>query len=424
MKPLIVRLHHPIHGVIDVGRLAYDNNATYFEYFQSFLKYNLNLSPFNLEFNTQLQKGKPTPFSGLHGVFSDSLPDGWGMRLMDRAIREGQFKGNKSLSEINPIDRLAYMGNRAMGALSYQPDTGASKQKQTLPLDISDLAEESLVVYQGSAEAVTNKLYVAGGSPGGARPKATIGINFEGENFTAISGEADLPKGYEHWLVKFPTADTPEAQAEGSIEYIYSIMARNAGINFPPTLLINSRHNFPYFACKRFDRGPNNTRIHMHTLAGLIDADFRVCDADYEHLLKVTQVLTKNQADVTEAFRRMIFNVLVGNRDDHTKNFSFLMNAKGQWRLSPAYDITYNIGPAGEHSMSIAGKGKDITLEEINQLASLFSISKTDVNAITKKLIEAVSHWPLLADQYGIPQGLKNEITNYIENQSSRLSLL
>ncbi|MEY8205283.1 MAG: type II toxin-antitoxin system HipA family toxin [Bermanella sp.] len=436
MNPLIVCLHHPSHGVLEVGRLTYDKHSAYFEYLQSFLKYNLNLSPYKLAFNTQLQKGKPAPFSGLHGVFSDSLPDGWGMRLMDRAIREGHFKSDKPLAEINPVDRLAYMGNRAMGALSYKPDTGNKEHTEATPLDMAKLAEESLAVYRGSAESVANNLYIAGGSPGGARPKATIGLksqalqhkdlHHKSTGVAALSGENDLPSDYEHWLVKFPTDTTQEAQAEGTVEYLYSIMARAGGIDFPSSQLIpaiskQAEPSLPYFACKRFDRGPNNTRIHMHTLAGLIDADFRVCDADYEHLLKVTQALTKNQADVSEAFRRMVFNILVGNRDDHTKNFSFLMHANGQWRLSPAYDITYNYGPAGEHSMSVAGKGKNIGLKEINQLAGLFSIKQSDVKGIIKHLKDAVAQWPVLANKHHIPARLQKEISGYIQQQCDRL---
>ena len=195
------------------------------------------------------------------------------------------------------------------------------------------------------------------------------------------------------------------------------MLARDAGINFPETLLIQSDDEYGYFCCKRFDRQVGNIRVHMHTLAGLIDADFRVCDADYEHLLQVTTHLTKNHQDCFEAVRRMIFNVVVGNRDDHTKNFSFLMDGDGQWRLSPAYDITFNSGPGGEHSMTIAGQGKNVTLQAINSLAERFSISKKDVQLMVDDIAEAVAQWPILARDYQVPGNMIVEINGYMKAQ-------
>jgi len=425
MMPLKVIYHHPVKGEINVGRIVYEKRIGLFEYDASFLALNLPLSPFNLPLVSGLQRGNATPFNGLQGVFSDSLPDGWGMRLMDRAIREGRLsvegKQNRSLAEVTPVERLAYMGSRCMGALSYQPDTGNRDEHSGDEISIAELASESLVVFRGGIEQVAQELYITGGSPGGARPKATIGLQFHNANSrivsSAISGAEDLPVGYEHWLVKFPTNTDVEARAEGTVEYIYSILARDAGINFPETLLIPADDVFGYFCCKRFDRQVGNVRVHMHTLAGLIDADFRVCDADYEHLLQVTTHLTKNHQDCLEAVRRMIFNVVVGNRDDHTKNFSFLMDGEGQWRLSPAYDITFNAGPGGEHSMTIAGQGRNITLLAINSLAERFSISKKDVQLIVDDIAKAVAQWPILARDYQVPENMITEVYDYMNAQ-------
>jgi serine/threonine-protein kinase HipA len=411
MMPVKVIYHHPAKGEINVGRIVYENRIGLFEYDASFLALNLQLSPFNLPLISGLQRGNSTPFNGLQGVFSDSLPDGWGMRLMDRAIR------SRSLAEVTPVERLAYMGSRCMGALSYQPDTGNKGEHSGDEISIAELASESLVVYRGGIEQVAQELYITGGSPGGARPKATIGLQFHHTGYRAISGAEDLPVGYEHWLVKFPTNTDADARAEGTVEYIYSLLARDAGINFPETLLIPSDDEYGYFCCKRFDRQVGNVRVHMHTLAGLIDADFRVCDADYEHLLQVTTHLTKNHQDCLEAVRRMIFNVVVGNRDDHTKNFSFLMDGEGQWRLSPAYDITFNAGPGGEHSMSIAGQGRNITLLAINSLAERFSISKKDVQLMIDDIAKAVAQWPILARDHQVPENMITEVYDYMNAQ-------
>jgi serine/threonine-protein kinase HipA len=160
--------------------------------------------------------------------------------------------------------------------------------------------------------------------------------------------------------VKFPTGQSQTAQAEGAVEYVYSLMARNAGITFGPTRLIETGQGPGYFACQRFDRAEQNQRIHMHTFAGLVNADFSVPDADYEILMKATSHVIRSHLDLCEVLRRMIFNILSGNRDDHTKNFSYLMSADGTWQLSPAYDLTFNTGINDHHSMSIMGHGKNI----------------------------------------------------------------
>lgn len=425
MNRLQVLFHQSPEKQIVLGQLAYKNGLAYFELDKDFSASGINISPLNLKLSPQLQIAPRTPFNGLHGVFADSLPDGWGLLLMDRLFRQQGV----SLNSITPLDRLAYMGDRTMGALSYLPDLGGhpsdtSADHQRL-LSLNTLAKDALDIYQGSAIEVSEQLYIIGGSPGGARPKATIGL--AGAN--AIAGAHDLPEGYEHWLVKFPTGNTQQAQAEGAVEYVFSLMAREAGIEFPATRLINQANGSGYFACKRFDRGIksdtkkviNNSRVHMHSFAGLVNADFRIPDADYELLLKATSHITKSHADMVEVLRRMIFNIMAGNKDDHTKNFSFLMSADGRWNLSPAYDITFNTGINGHHSMSVMGHGQAIPKDAIQRIANLIPLSPTKVDLIIQEVAEALSQWPALAKDYGIPKDMIHEINGFIEGERVRL---
>jgi len=416
MKILSVYYHGNIKlGPVLVGRLAYDQGLSKFEYDPIFLKSGLNLSPFSLEPHALLQSPTPQPFQGLHGLFNDSLPDGWGLYLMDKIFKKNGFP----IEEVTPLDRLAYMGDRALGALSYQPDEGVQFQlKADAQLELNRLAEESIKLYTGELEQVLNELAVNGTPSGGARPKVLIGM----DGSHTISGAYDLPDGYTHWLAKFPMGTKAEDKSEGAIEFIYSNMARTAGIDFPDTKLTPGEDNNAYFLTKRFDRGDKNRRIHMHTLAGLVNADFRVADFSYEKLIKVCMTLTRSHQETTQLFRRMLFNILCGNRDDHTKNFSFLMDENGIWKNSPAYDVVFNRGIAGEHTMDIMGKGKQITLQDIEPLAKVASLKMIDVKRMISEISESLSTWEKAASHLNIPNSQISEISKHIILQRKLLT--
>lgn len=409
MKVLSVFYHgDATEKSILVGRLTYDNGQGYFEYDANFLKKGLSLSPFQLQLHAQLQEPKREPFTGIHGVFNDSLPDGWGLYVMDKHLRQ---KG-VDIDALTPIDRLAYIGDRAMGALSYQPDEGATLfDIQGRNISIDELAQESVELYIGETDDVLNHLAINGTPSGGARPKALLGIN----GSKTVHGAYDLDDGFKHWIAKFPTGTNAEKRAEGAIEYLYSVMAREAGINFPETKLIAGRDNHAYFLIKRFDRLHNNQRVHMHTLAGLVNADFRIPDYTYENLFNVCKALTRSQSEVKELFLRMLFNVVMGNRDDHTKNFSFLMDEKGRWSNSPAYDITFNPGIQGWHSMLIGNSGKDISWDDVMYVANRANISKKEVKQMLDQIKASIDVWKREAKHYNIPNGLLAQITSYMD---------
>jgi serine/threonine-protein kinase HipA len=214
-----------------------------------------------------------------------------------------------------------------------------------------------------------------------------------------ISGEDVLPDPYSGWIVKFHARE--DALDDGRIEYAYSEMARAAGIHMPPTRLFMTRQDDAFFGVKRFDRD-GNLRRHVHTFGNLIHANFRIPGCDYEMLLRVTRILTRNAVDVISAFRLMVFNIMAHNRDDHVKNFAFMMSPEGEWRLAPAYDLTFTHGPGGEHTMTVAGEGRAPTIEHILRIASNAEIEERQACHIINQVRDAVAAWPRYAAASGI----------------------
>ncbi|MCK4509990.1 MAG: HipA domain-containing protein, partial [Desulfuromonadales bacterium] len=264
---------------IPVGRLALLNREIVFEFTPGFPVETLNLSPLKLRANEghSIISGPPEPFEGLHGVFSDSLPDGWGRSLVDRKIKELGILP----SQLTPLDRLAWVGTRGMGALIYQPERQFAQGQIGERVDLDELAEASQQILEDVPEAVFEHLLMAGGSPQGARPKALIGLS--ADKSTAVYGIERLPADYQHWLVKFVSPkESPEA---GLIEKAYADMARDAGIDISESVVLSSSSSPGSFATRRFDRA-RDRRLHMHTAAGMLNADFRVPSVGYVELLK------------------------------------------------------------------------------------------------------------------------------------------
>jgi serine/threonine-protein kinase HipA len=384
---------------LPVGRLLRKDQHNYFQYTPEFISTGMQISPFHLPLNNQVNKAPDAPFNGLHGVFADSLPDGWGLLLMDRFLRQ---KGI-NVRDITPLDRLLYIGATGMGALTYEPDRSEPSTYDSL--NLSTLSHEATEVYAGKQEDILPELIRAGGSPGGARPKVVVGI----KGGQIVSGERDLPEGYQAWLIKFHATN----DNEGLIEEAYARMLRLADINMPETqlLMVNGKQ---YFTVKRFDR-VNNQRLHVHSLAGLSHANFRMPDFDYEKLLRLTSILTRNQDDAKQVYRQMVFNILGNNQDDHTKNFSFVMDGKGVWRLSPAYDITFTQCHGGEQSMSVAGYGKNIPANVFVKLGVLCGIDASGVGQIFAEIFEALSQWKALAHELGVDAQQRNKIQHNLD---------
>jgi serine/threonine-protein kinase HipA len=377
-----------------VGVLAVKDGRLFFEYDPGWLRRGLELSPFTLPLRSGLINHRDLAFGPLFGLFDDSLPDGWGLLLMDRAFRARGIEP----STVSILDRLLYLGDRTMGALTYYPPE-KREPSQSVPLDLRELADEARLVYHGKALDILPQLMRAGGSPGGARPKILVG--FHPERLEMVSGEDDLPPGFEHWMVKFSAMS--DGADEGRVEYAYFLMARAAGIEMEEARLFVTGGGDAFFGVKRFDRRPGNLRCHIHSFAGLIQANFRIPSCDYGDLFKATSLLTRNHPDLEQLYRRMVFNIVAHNRDDHAKNFSFLLDDEhGGWGLSPAYDLTFAHGPGGEHSTTVKGEGIRPTRQQCVELGGQYGIGADRAKALFDEIREVVARWPEFAKDAGL----------------------
>ena len=250
---------------------------------------------------------------------------------------------------------------------------------------------------EGEATDVLAELIALNGSSGGARPKALIGVN---ENFSQIvHGASNIPDGYQPWMVKFPNSE--DGLDAGAIEYVYALMAMEAGIAMPQVNLFDAKAGAGFFAIKRFDRD-GSKRLHMHTACGLLHSDYRTPSLDYEDLIALTSSLTRDVREVEKMYQLAVFNVLAHNRDDHSKNFSFLMDEKGEWALSPAYDLTFSSGPRGEQSTMVMGEGRNPGQDHLRKLGQEAGLSNERIDEIINQTRGALSKWEELAAQYGV----------------------
>ncbi|MFP6743131.1 MAG: HipA domain-containing protein, partial [Alphaproteobacteria bacterium] len=260
----------------------------------------------------------------------------------------------------------------------------------------------------GDIDRVLPELSRAGGSPGGARPKVLVAIDGAGH---AVHGSQSAPAGHDHYLVKFRSLDDPLDAAE--IEHAYSEMARAAGVLVPETKLLPGRAGEHYFASRRFDRhgvDDNNQRVHVHSASGLLYADIRLPSLDYQDLVFLTRAVTRDQRDCKAMVALAVFNVLAHNRDDHARQFSYIMERGGRWCLAPAYDLTFSEGPGGEHSTSVIGRGKDIGRESLLELGRKADFTDHETGQVIETVGNAVAQWSDISIACGVTAGSRNRI--------------
>ena len=357
-----------------VGTLQRDpaNGVCVFEYDKGWLANGFSLSPTELPLQSGLFYADKDKFGGGFAVFEDSLPDGYGLYLLDRMLR----KQNTSLMELNPLQRLSIIGTAGMGALTYLPMmTGFHAQKELEDIaQLDHLQEEALKVLSEKGGGDESYLYYNSANSGGARPKTAL-----------------RSRDGSHWLVKFRHVYDPEDI--GKSEFLYMKTARACGITIPRIGLVKDR----YFAIERFDFAPDGKKRHVVTAAALLKTDFRKQDVDYINLLALTGYLTQDPGQVEEMFRRMVMNLVAVNKDDHSKNFSFLCD-DGKWSLAPAYDITYSpLGSNGEHATSLfynGNPGFDLVLKAGTEIRIPESTCRTiikEVEETCEKHLPAVS---------------------------------
>lgn len=367
-------------GNVPMGRLALKDRKIFFEYASEFLERGVELSPFKLPLKGGVIACEDRVFDGLFGVFNDSLPDGWGRLLIDRKL----MKGGMNPGALTPLDRLCYVGKRGMGALSYEPDMTDFLQPHSDNFD--EIAEECLQFQKYDDDQFIDELLAMNGSSAGARPK--ILVSFVDDSFQATDNTAAI--SHNDWIIKFRSSLDPKDI--GPIEYAYHLMALAAGMEVPEARLFKSKKGPGYFGVKRFDRNSSG-HFHIHTVSGLLHVDYRIPSFDYETLIRVTLWLAKDVRECEKQFRNAVFNVLTHNRDDHGKNFSFLMNEKGNWRVAPAYDLTFSSGPAGEHCTTVMGEGKNPGMQHFLKLAEIGGIKKQRAIEIIDQVKNAASQW-------------------------------
>lgn len=384
-----------IDAKVKVGQLAQNQSGIYFQYDQAYVSRHANLSPFSLKFNLDLQKAPLVPHNGLHGVFADSLPDGWGMLLMDRVFRQHDILPH----QLTPLDRLAFVGESAIGALSFVPISEYQINAEKSEIDIHELGTQAEKLFEGALDEVLPQL-VHAGSSGGARPKAQIYVS---ENLSVISTKAS--PGLEPYIIKFTSQSLPLGHEEGLCEAAYLTMAKFAGLNVPYFRVLRAAgfgKEQAWLAVKRFDIFGQN-KLHVHSLCGLVDADFRMPSLDYEDLIKLSQTLCHSPQAAQLQFKRAMFNLFALNQDDHAKNWAFILDANNEWSPSPFYDVTFSPNAYNEHMMAFKGHGNKPPLRVVQALAEVANYTNwSEAQQDIRSVIEAISYWQTYANELGV----------------------
>ena len=389
-----------------LGTLADNGSHVLFEYSAEALQRGIEFSRHKLPLRREAYSGFPACLERLPGLISDALPDGWGLLLMDKVF----LSSGRDPTRVSPLERLSFIGNRAMGALAFRP-------AEKLELDDGDMS--LLELAQATHDVIEDKdvealkaLALVGGSPQGARPKALVRF----EPSTRVVSTRDTAPGTP-WLVKFPErAEHPEVCA---IEHAYATLARASGIEMPPTALFRINAGLAAFGVERFDR-VDALRVPVHSFAGALHADFRQPSMDYRTVLRLTRLMTADEQEVRKAFLRCVFNVVLHNRDDHSKNFAFRMNERMEWKLAPAYDLTFSMGLRGHHQTSIMGeslapaRGHLIALAKDCGIPAQLAVDSIDlVRSVAADLASVV-------EEAGVRKRTVKAIAKLVEQNSAR----
>jgi serine/threonine-protein kinase HipA len=392
--PLSVALAFDADAKLPTARLAMDAGVAQLEWSAEVIARKLAVSPLKYPPEAGLHAADSREFQGLHGFLADSLPEQWGYLLMRKRLA----KLGIDIATLSILDQLAIVGDQGRGALVFQPATTPAEKVESLDLDA--LAADATALLEGGDVNLAETLAALAGGSGGARPKVHVGFGSNGE----ISvGNGEIASGQQAWLVKFRAPQDPEDI--GPLEEAYATMAEAAGLLLGEHRLIEAKKGPGYFATRRFDRLDDRKRLHMVSLAGALEASPTAPSASYDTFLRATLAITRRADDVASAFQRMVFNVLAHNRDDHTRQHAYLMDQRGDWRLAPAYDLTYAPGPGGEHYLDIEGEGRRPTRAQIGKLGNKHGFDAKRVAASIDKVRAAISDWPKFAKFAGVSAG-------------------
>jgi len=415
-----------------VGAIAWDESrklAT-FQYDPSFLNTGMDLSPIKMPlangtriFSFPELKSKIDEFDtfkGLPGLIADALPDKYGNQLINAYLAQNGRPPNS----MNPVEQLCFIGERGMGALEFEPSE-LTTTKQTFNVELSSLVQSAQKMLGKRTSFETNltkdehqamlEILKIGTSAGGARPKAIIAYNEK--TGQVKSGQTNAPKGFEHWLIKLDgvnDAQFGESLGYGRVEMAYYLMAKEAGVEMMPSRLLEENGR-AHFMTKRFDRTGNSQKLHIQTFCAMQHFDFNEVEAfSYEQLFQTMRILTLSYPEATQMYRRMVFNILAKNCDDHTKNFAFSLTENKNWKLAPAYDICFAYRAdsqwVSQHALSVNGKRKDFTTHDLLAIAKSMNIKKPQV--IIDEISTVVKRWPQFAHTAGVSTQLTQHILN------------
>jgi len=412
-----------------IGAVSLQNgdDVASFEYDAAFAQSGIQVAPIVMPLSRNIYRFPElsrTTFVGLPGLLADSLPDKFGNALIDAWLAsQGRLPGS-----FNAVERLCYTGQRGMGALEYAP-VSVPATAQTTHIEVGQLvalASEILTrrsTLPTSLDATNNDdalrdILRVGTSAGGARAKAVIAWNAETNEVR--SGQVNAGKGFTYWLLKFDGVsgnkdkELDDPTGYGLIEYAYHLMARDCGIDMSECRLFRENGR-SHFMTRRFDRLANGEKLHMQSLGAIAHYDFNVAGAySYEQAFMVMRQLQLPMKAVEQLFRRMVFNIVARNQDDHVKNIAFLMNQSGEWSLAPAFDMTYSFNPTGmwtaRHQMTLNGKREHFIMEDFNACAKAASMKRGRAATIIAEVQETVSKWASYAEQAGVSDGVRNKI--------------
>ena len=388
-----------------------------FQYTPAFENSGLELSPLRMKLKAKhrfsFPELAPGTFHGLPGLLADALPDTFGNALIDEYLTR---HGTRT-EEITTLQRLVYIGRRAMGALEFEPAIAETRSPAVaVPLDMAHLVEDARHALRGEFGKIAQEILDVGSSAGGARAKAVIGWN--PQTNAVVSGQFDLPHGYEHWLLKFDVGIDgvlSNTAGFGRIEYAHYLMALEAGVEMSESRLLEEGGR-AHFMTKRFDRRGND-KVHVQSLCGLMHLDFNMPYVyGYEQYLRAVLELKLDAPALEQAWLRCVFNVAAVNCDDHTKNLAFMLDRTGKWDIAPAYDTCFSHNPAAgkwtrQHQMLVGGKAWDITDADLIALADTFDIRRP--KELLERVAGAVARWPEFARRAGVPRVETDRITAY-----------
>lgn len=409
---LVVKRRLSDGSSVVVGDLAENTQGIFFQYSDSYLeRFSASIAPFNIEFSDRLQKAPATPHHKLHGVFADSLPDGWGLYLMDRIFR----KNGINPKTVSQLERLSYIADNCLGALYYEPELNLSEQNLEQSHAIQTLGRQAVEEFEGVETEFVEHLMNAAGS-GGARPKINATLLADGTYTTKQDAVG------EKCIIKLTSNKFDLKHEESLVEFCCMQLANASGIDTPKFELFDAGEGRYWLKQHRFDCVGEHGRLHMISASGLLDAPFREPSLDYVDLVKATQVMC-GASEAQKLIKRALFNYFICNQDDHAKNFSFLCSDNDNWALSPFYDVIYSPSPYAQHMTSFAGDGVQPSKKSLELMAKHAGIKLTAVHDMVDEIFTALDKAPQVFSHVGLSKSTAKEILQVFAQRKKQFNL-